>query len=351
MISPACAVQIGSSMPSSTIDVNPTDSKNIPNDLKINNFQCKNIHNVKNSLKNSSQHKTTQKTITTKQYVENSNQNQYSDIIDNAVKILPVMQESYENSTDEIKKIEETLEELQNRKIEAINHVNQIKEELDNFEISTNNSGAYKKLQNEYKEYNNLKEDINQTSKSITDLKGVLKEKQNHTKNCVDALNQIKKSKNIPTAVETYNDNINSLGTISNSLAKQVQNNTDKIIVSSNIPNKNDTNNTNNTNNTNLNINGESTAQNLLLSGIVIGGVGFTVMSTAIVGASIGTGITVSTVIASSVMTDTCLISSMIGSYVTIGSLITGGIGIIIVLVGLACLIAYAGYKKHWWNL
>jgi len=347
MISPAFAEQIGSSIPSSTINANPTDSRNILNGSKINNNNNipKNIDNVPNTLKkNNSQLKTTKKTIKntkSKQYIESSNQNQYSDIINHANELLPVMEESYENSTDEIVKTQETLENLQNRKIEATNHANQIKGELDNFEISTNNSGAYKKLQNEYKEYNDLKEEIKQTSESISDLKEVLKEKQNHTKNCVTALNQIKRSTNIPKAVETYNSNINSLGVISNKLAAQVQNNTDKIIISNDTANNNDT---NNTNDTNLNINGESgTVPNLLISGIVIGSVGITVMGSST--------LCVMGIVAASTIAKISGDGLIIGSSALIGSAIAGTIAFVVLLVGLACLIAYAGYKARWWNL
>jgi hypothetical protein len=39
----------------------------------------------------------------------------------------------------------------------ANTRANHLKAELDNFVVSTNNSGAYKKLQKEYIEYTNLK--------------------------------------------------------------------------------------------------------------------------------------------------------------------------------------------------
>lgn len=152
-----CAVQIGSSIPSPTVNGNPTTNVSVPKVIKLNRILSNNSHDTVAST-------------SFKRNEDYSNQNKYFDIIDHASELLPVMEESYQNSSDEIAKTKETLEDLEHQNLEATDYANQLQEELDNFEISTNNSIAYKKLQAQKKEYDDLKDNIKLTKESIHDL-------------------------------------------------------------------------------------------------------------------------------------------------------------------------------------
>jgi hypothetical protein len=319
MITPACAVQLGSSTPIVAHDnINPTNGK-VPEVMQIDNYLPE--LNPKTSTVTSS-----------KQQFESKNQ--YSDIIEHAYELLPVMEESYQNSSDDLIKSNKTLEDLKKQRTDALSKANELKNNIDNYELSINNTSNYKELKKKYQNQLNLVTEIEATEKSICDVNDVLKDKNFHTKNCVVALKEITQSKNLPEAVKSYNSNIELLATISNNMTEQVKNSKDNIVVMSNST-YNDINSTIST------INGETdTDDKLLITGLVIGGIGITILGISIVPAAIF----------AVKLVGHSLIAPVLDS-LAICAVTIGVIGLFVALVGFACLIAYAGNKWHWWKL
>jgi hypothetical protein len=326
MISPACAVQICDLSNDNTV----SDVNRSPNKILL----SKNPISLVKTDKSINNPKLGSKSVQSPEHL-----NPYSDIIEHASEILPSMEESYENSSEEVAQTGKTLDDLEKEKLRVNEHLDALKKKIDNYEVSTNNSKEYTKLQAEYKGYKAYKNDISNTEKNMANLKSVLNNKQNHTKNCVNALKQIKKSKNIPQSVDIYNSNIHSLAAISNNLANEVQDKKDTVIYSNSTPDMNVTNNTNNTNSSSLN--GDTEASNrLLLNTVIVGGVGITIMGVSLVTAAV-----------TAVLILSHVIKATVADLVVGGSLIVGSIGFVVALAGLGCLIAYAGYKWRLWTL
>jgi hypothetical protein len=349
MVTPAYAEQTNISQVSQPQNVNYSNQIT----------QCMSIFNALNDNKTVEK---TQKSVNnvsnSKSSVKSNKKDKYASTVQHAAEILPIMQESYENSSDELTRAGNALNDLQLRQEQTTKHLAALKEKLESYEVSTNNTGEYKKLQTDYKEYNRLKTDIKETETSINELKQVLNKKKACTGNCVVALKQIKKSENITQALASYQNNIQVLNTISNNLADVVKNNTEYVIVSNNTP-TNVTNSSNSTNSTDSDMNKEGgTVKNIFLSGVVLSGVSipFWVTGTAILGAAYvkTMKLLVECSLASSTEVGEYVFASGLGESIATAStvgVVFAVVGAVIALAGLACLIAYAGTRWHWWSL
>ncbi len=206
-------------------------------------------------------------------------------------------------------------------------------------------------------------------------MKEILKEKQKLTNNCIIALNQIKKSQNVPHAISTYNNNVKTLNKLSNNFAFQLKNSTD-VVINSNTTN-NTTNNTDNntdintSNNTNSSINTHELRNDILsYSAIGASALGVTTMAVGSTILSLSYIQTMAAICAyypayvssaaSITSVSTWTFSQLLCGYkmaeltsmstLSIVSMGVIAVGAIIVLIGIACLIAYVGYKKNWWS-
>jgi hypothetical protein len=301
--------------------------------------------------------------------------------IDHANNLLPIMEESYKNNSEDISVTKEAIYRLESKKLNTSQELKKIESNLDNFELSSNNTNSYNNLLKEKKEYLSLKESLEITESSIKRMKGILYQKQSHTKNCVDALKQIKKSENIQGAVKTYNKNMESLSFISSNMATEIQQQEDIILYS----NKTANNNTNNTNNT-VN-NSTETESNTVTNILKYAGIGtisatgavsiasiisimvYSVTTTnaiaaleaaSIAGLAYTTAAATATTSASmwaansiflAACTSESLAEAAVGTAATAGlvSTILVVTAAVLVVAALAVMIAYFGFKNHWW--
>ena len=169
--------------------------------------------------------------------------------IAHASELLPLMEESYQNNSIDISATREAVRKLESEKLNTTLKLKKIESKLDNFEVSSNNTNNYNSMLKEQNEYLSVKKSLEVTETSIKRMKGILYQKQKHTKNCVGALRQIKKSENIKKAVKIYTKNMECLYVINSNMAAEIQQQKDIILYSNNTIN----NNTNSTNNSTTN--------------------------------------------------------------------------------------------------
>ena len=226
MITPASANQIQTSMATPEIKNSKINGNKVTPNLKILNPTKQNPKNTIKKVVNQLKPSKTSTTTSTN----------YSKLIAYANKLLPVMENSYKNNNDIItltKKDEKTIEIQENNITEQME---EIQSQLDNYELTTNNTQDYKNLQNQYKNCSKANKTITQTKASIKKISINLKNKQKHTQNCINALKNIQKNKNIPTSIKNYNQNMKSIQTINNNITTETQK-TQEIIKQSNITN------------------------------------------------------------------------------------------------------------------
>lgn len=296
-----------------------------------------------------------------------------------AGKILPILEESYQNDSKAIEATKDSLTELESKKIETTNQMEKTKTELDNFEMNSNNINNYTRLKKEYNYYQNLQKTIKITKSDTKRMNKILNKKQSHTKSCIIALKQIKKSENLKSAAKSYNKNMKSLTVISNNMAAELQEKKEILKLSNNTLNTE----INETSNTKTNSSSrDKVTEALKYTGIGIGSLtGATCVAT--IASLVAYGVTSSSAVSAintataAAATYTSLVTNIFSSsqiyaaqpaflkLVTTARLSEAAIAtselagmvstiivvvaVVLVIVTVAIMIAYSGYKFHWW--
>lgn len=313
-------------------------------------------------------------------YKECFNTDGYSKQATLAGEILPIMEESYHNNSIGIKQTKNSSKELENKKIETTKKLEKTKFALENFEVNTNNINEYNRLKKEYNDYKSLQKSITITKSEINRMNGILNKKQSHTKKCISALKQIKKSENIKNALKSYNKNMKSLEVISNNMASEIQQKKEIIKQSNSTGNvdMNETSNTNNSSDTETSM----VTDVLKYSGIGIGsltGASCIAIITSLVVYGVTTSNAVAALNAAGALSATyqALISNIITSSQILAaqptffewiaatklanaavatseiagmvSTILVVVAVVLVIATIATMVAYFGFKNHWW--
>jgi len=345
MITPACAVQM---------DGNSLGTERLNYEKKINPQVPMDYNKISTKKSEKIRFKSTSKTVKA-----GIIKPKYGAIIAHATKILPAAEKSYDQSSVEVSESQKTLKQLGNKKIEINNRIKQLETKLDKYEISNNNSGDYKKLQNEYQDCKKMRNNIIYAENSFSGVKSVLKKKQTHTQKCVVALKHITKSENIPASVKIYNSNIESLVNIGNNLQKNLQDKSG-VIVRSNDTINNDTNSTDDVTNTTESTGTPINQNALLYSGIAVTALGGLVTIgglTSILFVYAGTYLTytatgeIGMAILPLVDASIGIVTASVYSTILTVTISITVIGFVVALIGAACLLGYYGPKKGWWKL
>ena len=371
MITPTSAVQL------TTSGINLSSNSNINADESV-----KNSENMRNNMLNILDSTLKLKTNPNNKLLMTSTYNNgYAKQAAIAGQILPTMEESYKNNSKGIKATHDSYKELESKEIDTTKKIEKTKSELDNIEMNSNNINNYQKLKKDYKDYNSLKKTIKKTKSEINRMKIILNKKQTHTKNCIIALKHIKKSEQVKNAVSSYNKNMKSLSVISNNMAAEIQQKKEVIKLSNNTDNTNineTLNSTTNSTDTELN----KVTSTLKYTGIGIGSLtgaacvatiaslvaygvtsysAFSALKTASAAAaayeSLVTNIFTSSQIYAAQpaflksvlaarLAETAVATSELAGMV---STIIIVVAVVLVIATIAIMIAYTGYKFHWW--
>lgn len=370
MITPISAVQLSitgshlSSDPNIKPDKYAKKSKNLKN-------------NMLNILDSTIQPKTSTSSNVYKKCI---NTEEYSKQATIAGEILPIMKESYHNNSIGIKQTQNSSKELETKKIDTTKKLEKTKSELENFEVNSNNINEYNRLKKEYKDYQSLQKSIIITKSEINRMNGILNKKQTHTKKCITALKQIKKSENIKNAVNCYNNNMKSLEVISNNMALEIQQKKEIIKLSNSTSNvdMNETLNTTNSSDTDTSM----VTDVLKYSGIGIGSLTgasciATIASLVVYGVTTSNAVaalnaagalsaTYQTLVshifstsqilaaqptflewvAATKLADAAVATSEVAGMVPTVLIV---VAVVLVIASIATMIAYFGFKNHWW--
>jgi hypothetical protein len=370
MITPISAVQL------------TTKASNLSSDPNINHDNyAKKSKNLKNNMLNILDSTVKLKTSkNSNDYKKCINADRYSKQVTLAAEILPIMEESYYNNSIGLKQTQNSSKELENKKIDATKKLEKTKCELENLEVNSNNIKEYNRLKKEYKDYQSLQKSVTITKSEVNRMNGILNKKQTHTKKCITALKQIKKSENIKNAVNSYNNNIKSLEVISNNMASEIQQKQEiiKLLNSTSNGETNETLNTNNSSDTET----SKVTDALKYSGIGIGSLTgaeciATVTSLVVYGVITSNAVaalktagalltTYQTIVGPMLSTSkilaaqptfiewvaaTKLANAAVATSEVAGmvSTVLVVVAVVLVIVSIAITVAYFGFENHWW--